>query len=70
MEEGRKLNAKEAAAFLGFKNEKWLYALVRANTVPFHKRPGKGIVGKGNRGGGLYFYEAELQAWLDSGKGR
>jgi predicted DNA-binding transcriptional regulator AlpA len=69
MEEDRKLNAREAATFLGFKNAKWLYALVRTGTIPFHKRPGKGKAGPGNRGGGLYFYEAELQKWLDSGSG-
>jgi hypothetical protein len=66
VEEEKKLSAKEAAAFLGFKNAKWLYTLVRNRALPFHKRPGTGKVGKGNRGGGLYFYEGELQKWLDS----
>jgi predicted DNA-binding transcriptional regulator AlpA len=68
MEEDRKLSAKEAAAYLGYKNEKWLYALVRKKAIPFHKRPGSGEVGKGNRGGGLYFYEHELDKWLSTGR--
>lgn len=68
MEKGLKMNAREAALYLGFRGAtSYFYALVRKGIVPSHKRPSAGKAGPGNRGGGLYFYASELDKWLASG---